>query len=300
MVRPIQLMIGGAQKAGTTSLLRYLAQHPHIHTHPQTEFGFFLDDLVHNEGYPEFFVKSFGDGPASDQILLAKHVMLMYSPKGIERLYHHNPNVHLTIMLRNPVDRAYSAYWYARRKGWEPLSSFEAAIEAEDARLSKDGWDKWRNCAYLYNGTYYPWVRELMDRFGDDKVHVFLTNDLRQRPKDVCQEVFSLFDIDAGFITNVNEHYNQSAIARSELFARLWAWLVSSHNPIKKSIRSLLPVSLLSKTWLIKQGIGRLNEKEFTPPPMKNETCHQLIEYFKPYNSQLATLLERDLSIWNE
>ncbi|MDE0685767.1 MAG: hypothetical protein OXI63_22795, partial [Candidatus Poribacteria bacterium] len=75
----IQLMIVGAQKAGTSSLLRYLAQHPDIHTHAQPEMTFFLQDREYSRGYQwasaKYFAGEYDHAEVADKRLLAKNVM---------------------------------------------------------------------------------------------------------------------------------------------------------------------------------------------------------------------------------
>ena len=159
----IQLMIVGAQKAGTSSLLRYLAQHPDIHTHAQPEMTFFLQAREYTRGYEWAFGKYFTGQNSHDEIqdkhLIAKNVMVMHSPEVMQRIYEHNPEIHLVVLLREPVARAYSAYWWARRRGWENIKTYEEALAAEETRLN-EGWFKWRQCAYQYNGIYYPACQE--------------------------------------------------------------------------------------------------------------------------------------------
>ncbi|HKK08845.1 MAG TPA: hypothetical protein VKA44_08180, partial [Gemmatimonadota bacterium] len=147
-------MIVGAQKAGTTSLFRYLAGHPGLAAHPQREMPYFLVDELYAAGYEAAFEKYFGVGGDSGRLPLAKHVMAMYSQKAVDRLRGHNPEVRVVAVLRNPAERARSAYLYARRRGWEPLPTFEAALRAEPQRLAAEGWEHWRQCAYARNGQY--------------------------------------------------------------------------------------------------------------------------------------------------
>ena len=133
MNQPIQLMIVGTQKSGTSSLLRYLAQHPDIHTHSQSEMTFFLQDHEYTRGYESAYAKYFAQCSENCK-LIAKNVMVMYSHDIMQRIYQHNPKIHLVVLLREPVARAYSAYWWARRRGWENITSFEEALAAEQHR----------------------------------------------------------------------------------------------------------------------------------------------------------------------
>lgn len=59
----------------------------------------------------------------------AKSVSMVISENAIKRLKTHNPACKIILVLRDPVKRAYSAYWYCRRMGWETAQTFDAAID---------------------------------------------------------------------------------------------------------------------------------------------------------------------------
>lgn len=287
-------MIVGAQKSGTSSLLRYLEQHSDIYTHSQPEMTFFLQDHEYKRGYELSFAKYFSKCP-EEKKLIAKNVMVMHSPEIMQRIYEHNPDIQLVILLREPVARAYSAYWWARRRGWENIKTFEESLEAEEARLKED-WFKWRQCGYRYNSTYYPHVKNLITQFGKNQVHCFLTDELRENSQAICQRLFKLININDNFEPLVNKQHNQAAIPRSEKFSFLFRQFLSSNNPLKRTIRKFVPDTAAYK---LRKTISNLNDKPFTPPPINPNTLKELETYFKPCNQELAELLGIDLSHWN-
>ena len=300
----IQLMIVGAQKSGTSSLLRYLAQHPDIHTHAQSEMTFFLQDREYSRGYESAFAKYFAGkhdhNDIADKRLIAKNVMVMHSTEVMQRIYEHNPEMHLVILLREPVARAYSAYWWARRRGWENIKTYEEALVAEEARLNED-WFKWRQCAYQYNSIYYPHVKNLITQFGSSRVHCILTDDLKEDADAVCQQLFEHIGVRTDFKTVIHERHNQAAMPRSERFNYLFTQFLASHNLIRRAIRKLVPDATAYK---LRRAVLDWNDKpqknlNSTPPPLNPETREQQMAYFKPFNEQLAELLGRDLSAWN-
>ena len=300
----IQLMIVGAQKSGTSSLLRYLAQHPDIHTHAQPEMTFFLQAREYTRGYEWAFAKYFTGEQSRDEIedkkLIAKNVMVMHSPEIMQRIYEHNPDIHLLVLLREPVARAYSAYWWARRRGWENIRTYEEALTAEDARLNED-WFKWRQCTYQYNSIYYPHVKNLITQFGSSRVHCILTDDLKENAQAVCQQLFKHIGVRTDFKPLIGERHNQATMPRSERFNYLFTQFLASHNSIRRAIRKLVPDAAAYK---LRKAILDWNDKpqknlNSTPPPLNPETREQQMAYFKPFNEQLAELLGRDLSAWN-
>ncbi|MEW5985384.1 MAG: sulfotransferase domain-containing protein [Chloroflexota bacterium] len=292
---PIRAMIVGAQKAGTTSWLRYLAQHPGIGVPTTPEIGFFINDSEYIQGYGRAFARYFSASAAAQPLLLAKSAWMMCSLPAMERLRQHNPAVHVLVSLRHPVERAYSAYWYARRRGWEDLESFEAAVQANPGRLTNDP-SRQRNCAYLDSSTYVKHLANLWACFGRGQVHVFLLEELQEDARRVCQQVFALFpELDATFVPEVGRHHNPPAMHHS----RILAHLLSTRSALpgwKRLARRWLSRTLLDKA---RHTLRQINEKEFTPPPLRPETRAWLLDYFRPFNAQLAELLSRDLSNWD-
>ena len=303
-VRKIQLMIVGAQKSGTSSLLRYLAQHPEIHTHAQPEMPFFLQDREYTRGYAWAFAKYFAgehpDNQIGDKQLIAKNVMVMHSPEVMQRIYEHNPDIHLVVLLREPVARAYSAYWWARRRGWETIKTYEAALAAEEARLNED-WFKWRQCAYQYNSIYYPHVKNLITQFGSNRVHCILTDDLKADAVAVSQHLFRHIEVASDFTPVIGERHNQAALPRSERFNFLFTQFLASHNPLRRAIRKLIPDATAYK---LRKTVLDWNDRpqknmESVPPSLNPETRERQMAYFKPFNEQLAELLGQDLTHWH-
>ncbi len=293
--RPIEVVIAGSQKSGTTSLHRYLEQHPEIHTHERSEVTYFLIDSDYRNGYQKAYSIYFQNCPVTGGLLLAKHVMLMYSPKAIKRLSKHNPNAEIILLLRNPVRRAYSAYCYARQLGHETLQTFEEALDAEPKRM-EEGWIKWRQCAYVHNSRYFRHIQRIMECFGKENLQIYLLEDLQQDPGAICRKIFEHLKVDTRFSPAVSKRHNRGAAARSKTIARLVARMRAERSEIIRYIRPFLPNSLVFAT---RRLVQKLNEKPFTPPPMNPETKRRLINCFSVDNQRLANLINRDLTLWN-
>ena len=295
MAKPIDLMIVGAQKAGTTSLLRYIMQHPEICVHSHREMVFFRNDEMYEKGYRNAWGKYFNECKG-DKTIVAKDVMTMYSEKALKRLREHNQEIILVILLRDPVSRAYSAYWYARRRGWEFIKSFEEALKAEDERLNSEGWNKWHQNAYLYNSFYYPHVKNCYEIFGKSNVKIYLTNWLKTDPVRVCKELFSMLKIDQNFTPETRADYNLGALPKSDILGRTITFAFTRGKPIKEIIKKLLPEA---KVTGLRHLILRLNETKGEIPPMNPASKKRLLEYFKPLNLSLQELTGIDVSHWN-
>ena len=290
-MRPIDAMIVGAQKAGTTSLNSYLSQHPMIVTHKQMEMIYFLDEKTYSLGYENAYKRYFPHYETG-KLLLAKNVGVMYHRPAVERLYTHNPQMQVLIVLRNPVDRAYSAYWFARRRGQEDLKTFEEAIEANPDRYKDKGIFRMGNCSYLDRSSYAKHIEMIFSIFPRSQVHIFLTDDMKKDIRGVCNQIFNSLDISLDVNLDTKRELNRASTAKSELLARL----LGRKSFIKRTFRKILTDKPADK---IKDLLNRFNEQEIDLPPIAPETAQRLTKYFEPHNAKLAALIGRDVSHWD-
>ncbi len=294
MTPKIDLMIVGAPKSGTTSLLRYLAAHPDIKTHPQAEFGYFLNDKTYADGMEEAMRRFFGR--ELRKVLLAKHVALMYYDKSVNRLYEHNPSVQVAALLRNPINRAYSEYWYSCKQGWEEVETFEEAIQLEQHNDPK-GWNGSLPRAYLFNSVYHPHITRLFRVFDRDQVNIFLTEDLKKDAQAVYMALLDLVNLQPDPSVEIGRRHNEAARPRYPKLARLYARVVYAPDSLlKRSLRSLAPKRLVDR---LKKSYVDWNREPFEPPAMNPQTREQLVAYFEPGNRILEELLGRNLDFWN-
>jgi hypothetical protein len=193
-------VIAGAQKSGTTTLHDLLAQHPQIQMSDPKELHFFdkprgrtLDD------YADLFQPGSGHRAWGEST-----PFYLYNDRARQAMTAALPKARFVVILREPVSRAYSHYWFARSKGREPLGSFEQAVAAEPDRLasSKDGQPA--AFSYLDRGHYLRQLTDLESRVGRDRLLVLLTEDLAADPLRVVNrtcEFLGLGGIEADQLT---------------------------------------------------------------------------------------------------
>jgi hypothetical protein len=294
-IRPIRLMIVGAQKAGTTSLLRYLGDHPGICSHNQVDMTYFVIDVEYQQGYDKVFPRYFACDEMEPSVVIAKSVAIMLLPEAINRLCAHNPHAQIVVVLRNPVDRAYSHYWYSRRRGWEDQETFEAALELDPDTFANNMTGR-VNRTYLANGLYADHINQLAAYFPRDQIHVVLLKELKEDPVGVCKNLYGLFDeLDSTFSPDTDRSHNTSAAYRFRSIALLTSSRSTLPN-IKKMARRVIPDRTLD---YIRDLAKNANEQDFTPPPMNLETRARLLDFYKPHNQRLSELIDRDLGHWN-
>lgn len=172
----------GAQRSGTTSLFNALATHPQVSASVPKEVHYF--DLNYERGldwymrhFPEYPWKSYGPrhkwGEASPYYL--------FHPLVPARVKETAPDAKLIVMLRNPIDRAYSDYQFQHKLGYIELT-FEQALAAErelaaeeEARLREHPQyvsPAHRRLACVSRGMYALQLARWYDQFSRDQVLV--------------------------------------------------------------------------------------------------------------------------------
>lgn len=127
----VNFLLLGVQKGGTSSFFSYLIQHPKIKFGFQKEIHYF--DLHYDKGV-DWYHSTFPLNTGEEYLLgdfTPSYLYLNYLP---ERVFRYNTNLKFIVLLRNPVERAYSHYKMNINLGIEKFS-FENALKAEKMRL---------------------------------------------------------------------------------------------------------------------------------------------------------------------
>lgn len=128
-------MLIGAAKSGTTSFSSYLPQHPQVKGCVPKEPNFWSWHSCSREQYQQLFpaVGQSSEGDGRPQIGGEYSTSYLLHPLAPRRVAARLPGVKIIVLLRNPVDRAYSHYIMAQRNGAEPDCSFEDIVDKEIA-----------------------------------------------------------------------------------------------------------------------------------------------------------------------
>ncbi len=188
---PSFLIVGG-QRCGTNSLYEYLVRHPCIgRALPTQEIHFFdlnfCRGLEWYRGHFPLRIRHPLSDPSSRLITGESSPYYMFHPLAPLRIAQLLPNVKIVALLRNPVDRAYSAYQYKRAQGIETLP-FDEAIDKEKERLSGEVERmkqeptylsfNHRHFSYLARGLYIDQLENLFSLFPSDNILVLVSEKL--------------------------------------------------------------------------------------------------------------------------
>ncbi len=293
--RKLDFFIVGAQKAGTSSLYQYLAQHQGIFLPKAKDFFAFNEDAVY--GVPASKLEAYYRAYAGQARVGGSNVQIMPFPEAVRNLHAYNPDIQLIAMLRNPVDRAYSAYWMMRRTGREPCATFEAAL-AEDLRRARcGGFREKAELCYLEHGNYVDQLSLIYRYFDRERVFVGLFDDLVETPEKVTRAILRRLDLNTSDLgIDFSKAANEASMPRSMILQRI----IKGQSGLKKVYRSLAPLGLqVRANDAIFTKLEERNLKPVRYPPMAPETRAKLAAHFRPANEKLSALLGRDLSHWH-
>ncbi len=193
--RPLPaFLIIGAQKAGTTSLHAYLCEHPRVLV-PATKEVHFFDHEFHRG--PGWYRAHFKRAAGAEMLGGEATPYYLFHPQVPDRAAALLPECRLIVVLRNPIDRAFSHHNHERALGYEQLG-FAAAIAAEPNRL--DGEEErlladpaYRSFAhqhhsYLSRGRYAGQLERWFERFDRERVLILSAEELFAEPEGAVRE----------------------------------------------------------------------------------------------------------------
>lgn len=288
-MKKIDFAIIGAQKSGTTALFDMLKQHPDICLPVKKEDGFFVQDDLYLRGgaylsalYPECI------SPLS---VGYSYVNIMYfHDVTAPRLYENNPDMKFVCVLRDPVQRAYSAYQFMRSRGVEDAAFFQDALLREREMGDLEDFSYQADMTYLKHGMYAEQLSTFIDLFGRDSILVFTQEELKEDYRRVCSDIFEFLgvpDISRNLIEKMSNKTGQPA-------SRMISRLIYKEGCLKNIYKAFLGESL--RRFIRRFFIGRIkkiNLKEVDYHPLDEATEKQLREFYAPYNSDLESLLGR-------
>lgn len=300
-------LIIGVGKSGTSSLYHYLNRHPKVYMSPVKEPNFFAleGESLSFFGGPEAqetinswsvtdletYRKLF-DGVSDETAIGEASVLYLYSPDAPRNIRRHIPEARLIAILRNPVDRAFSAYMQLRRDGWEPYTDFARALREEEARIKANRQWLWH---YKRAGFYYPQLMRYYETFDPDQIKVCLYEDLMVDPEGLLRDLFEFIGVgrtlaDERLAKAATARYNASGIPRSKT---LYDFL-NYPNPLKTILKPFVPRGLRQT------AKERLSYRNLAKPQLPPEVRQDLAALYREDILKLQELIGRDLSSWIE
>jgi len=186
--RRIDFIVIGAQKAGTTALFDHLSDDPAIGLSDVKEVHFF-DDERRDWAQPDYGPYHERFDWAAPRIRGEATPIYVYWPGALERIAAYRPDIRLILMLRDPVERAWSHWRMETARGVE-TQPFSWCVRRGRQRLfERTPWGHDREISYVERGFYAEQVERLLALFGRDQLLVLQAEDLRGRPGEALGRV---------------------------------------------------------------------------------------------------------------
>jgi hypothetical protein len=205
-------VIVGAMRCGTSSLYRYLSNHSQVVPASEKEVHFFDGNFEKGEiWYRSHF-------PCTIRFMTRKNIITgeaspsyMFCPRVPKRMGKIVPNAKIIVLLRDPVDRAISHYWYLVKWGIEDLP-MEEAFRKESERVNgkkHNSYDR-KMYSYLERGNYTKQIKRMKKYFSENMI-IIKSEKLFSNTQKQFDKVSDFLDIRREKVKkNVNENKSRS------------------------------------------------------------------------------------------
>jgi hypothetical protein len=297
-------VIAGAPRCGTTSLHYYLRQHPQICMSTIKEPNYFLfgSDGRPHIAEPPIIRKSIHKLSAYSALFRPTNLtraigeaspLYLYTEPTAAQLLAVCGVVQVVCVLRRPAERAWSHFVYATAV--EPEDRHAAFTELVDAEMrAGPRYEPYQTRTHLVRlGRYAQQVRRYQETFGAEHVQVLLMEDLHADRGGALADVCRFVGVDDTFGFDLTQRYNPAGIAPDNALARR---VVRAITP---TIKAVLPNRLAGRVAEARMGRASAGTRE-PVPPMDPAVARRIADWCADDVDELASLLGRDLSAWQE
>lgn len=298
-------LIIGAGKSGTTSLDKYLKQHPEIFIPRVKEPNFYgyehktvkdfdgdLAEIAHFNGSVtdlQAYLNLFKEA-APGQVKGETSNTYLYHEGAPERIQYYNPDMKLIAILRQPAGRLYSRYLHLARENRVPTSSFSDCMDKNTI------W--WKRNDLIKEGFYFKNLSPFYKIFPRENIKVYLYEELNNHSQEVLKDIFKFLNVSTDFIPDLTIRYNQSGIIKNKFLDSLYG----QEGIMGAGLKKLFPKSIvenLKKNSFIQKTINDLRGKNLEKPKFDPKMRQWLSnDVYGNDIRQLQELIGKDLSPW--
>ena len=286
----VDFFIVGAPKAGTTSLYHYLKEHPEIEMSSQKEPDYFSDIPLQEQGM--YYGKNRINTLDKYESLFAQKEGVIYGEGSVSYLFYenvaedikkYNPNAKIIIMLRNPIDRAFSHYLMDYRLGLVS-DSFEDIINKKS---------KYKNVHLFYQqyvevSEYAMQIQRYCNVFSTDNLLLIDYEDFKGDVAGTVDLVYDFLKVSTEFAADVNTKHNTFTMPKNKGIRFIYSFVF-----LRKILTFIFPISLVEN---IKGLLFKVDKK----PKLLEETRNQLKQFFSDDVRELGSVLGKDYSKWTK
>lgn len=277
------LFVVGAAKSGTTTICHLLNQHEHVFFPEIKEPHFFCYEEIKNNYYYKSPIYSnlnqylnLYTQANKNQILGDGTVHYLYYPKTAQNIYTLSPNAKIIIIIRNPIDRAFSHYLMDIKTGVHNNSFLEIL-------KNKEKYEKFY-IEYVELGLYSKQIQKYIDIFGKKNVKIFTFEKMKNEMPKLINDILSFTNLKEKNDIDFNEKKN--TYKKPNILVK---WLYKNRR-IRLFIRDILPQKVI--TFIYKLFFS------FNKPKIDNESKQILSNIYKNDIIETSRLINIDLSTW--
>lgn len=193
--KKLDFIVCGTQKGGTKALDAYLREHPEVCLPQRKELHFFDSDDQFRGPNPPYGVYHAHFNPLPTHKVLGEGTPIyMYWNGAPRRMWQYNPQLKLILLLRNPIERAFS-HWNMCREQKQDDLSFADAIERETERCRTALPNQHRLYSYIDRGYYASQIRRLWSFFPANQVLILKSEELKSHPEPLLHSLCDFLGI---------------------------------------------------------------------------------------------------------
>ena len=284
----------GAAKSGTTTLHDILRQHPEIYV-PAFKEPHFFDIPENYKNGIDWYQKNYFKN-ANKKVIAEFTPSYFFDKEAPERIFNNlGSEVKFVVLLRHPVDRAYSHYLHSKRDEHEEFDFVESLNQEED-RLSryienKDYLSYLRN-SYISQGLYGDMVERYLKYFKlENFMFIHFEKEFLLKRDKTIQRVLGFLDIDPQIKLQTDLRSNPSSIEKSKTLKRI----MKKKGWWRTIIKWLLPSIQLRQ--IIRNRVQRLNIKEYKAEKISEELKSKLFSsYFRANIDKFERLTNKKMN----
>jgi len=280
----------GAQKSGTTTLHNWLSQHSEINgPRSMKDFPFFVFDEYYTKGI-DWFLSKFKSMDENTYSLHGYVSYMYFHEKFIRRIKENELQGKYILILRNPVDRAYSNYYYQKWRGIEKSKSFLQSVENEENIINSSDMKILGSLTHIDHGYYSKQIQSLFNELGRKNFLILFTEELKSK-EILTKKIFDWLDLKNEDIIFNRE--NSSKIIKYKKF-----------NSLLKGLKLLMPRVLKNLfsfhfRYKIRKALQNAVSEEQNYPKLDYNIYRQIYnQYYKLEIESLEKLIGHDLKKW--
>ena len=291
-------LVIGAQRSATTFVHKCLEDHPEVFMPPK-EKAIFED--------PYYFQKDFNQFEelfenVSQKAIGIKRPNYLGKPECPERIYRHIPHTKLIAVLRNPVERAISAYFHQMQSGFIPVRHLERGLLSV---INREYYNLYpRSKEIIEFGFYYKHLMRYLRFFDKDKLLIILYSDIKANPLKSIQGIYRFLEVKDNYIPKtLKSKQNPGVYSLTRLrLLTIRHRFISTYNKDRTTRRGKRQKTKLDR--LVNELI-LLTDRNLlsricsnSSPKMSANLSRSLFKIYEDDIKQLEVLLGRNLTHW--